>query len=235
MINNQELVTLSRSSSYIGTLIDDLVTKDIDEPYRMLTSRSEYRLILRQDNADSRLTPIGYEIGLIKPERWQRFKEKHEAIEKEKARLEGARVRPEARVNEVLADYNEKIEYGYSLADLIRRPNISYEAIRRIDKATQELNYPAEIFEQAEIEIKYAGYIERQNAQIEQAGKLEKIKIPDDIDYNSIEQLSLEARDKLSKIKPVTLAQAARIGGVNPADISILMVVLESRRRSKVK
>ncbi|EKE03651.1 MAG: hypothetical protein ACD_20C00172G0004 [uncultured bacterium] len=234
LLSDKELITLSRSSSYIGTLIDDLVTKDIDEPYRMLTSRSEYRLILRQDNADSRLTPLGHEVGLISPERWQRFKDKQEAIEKEKARLEEARVRPEPWINEILADYNEKIETGYSLGGLIKRPNLGYEAIKRIDKTAQELNLPKEIGEQIEIELKYTGYIDRQSAQIEQAARLEKINIPEDFDYDSIEQLPREAKDKLIKVKPVTLAQASRIGGVNPADISVLMVILESRRRSRV-
>ena len=234
LVDNKELVTLSRSSSYTGTLIDDLVTKDIDEPYRMLTSRSEYRLILRQDNADSRLTPLGHEVGLISPERWQRFKDKQEAIEREKARLEEARVRPEPWINEILANYNEKIETGYSLGGLIKRPNLGYEAIKRIDKIAQELNLPKEIGEQIEIELKYTGYIDRQSAQIEQAAKLEKINIPEDFDYDSIEQLPREAKDKLIKVKPVTLAQASRIGGVNPADISVLMVILESRRRSRV-
>ncbi|OGI21012.1 MAG: tRNA uridine-5-carboxymethylaminomethyl(34) synthesis enzyme MnmG [Candidatus Melainabacteria bacterium RIFOXYA2_FULL_32_9] len=233
LLNNKEMIILSRSSSYIGTLIDDLVTKDIDEPYRMLTSRSEYRLILRQDNADTRLTTIGYEVGLISPERWQRFKEKQEIIEQEKVRLEMVRVRPETWVNEILADYNEKIETGYSLAGLMKRPNLGYQAIKRIDKTAQELNLPKEIGEQIEIELKYTGYIERQNAQIEQADRLEKIKIPEDFDYASIEQLPREAKDKLIKIKPVTLAQASRIGGVNPADISVLMVLLEARRRNK--
>jgi tRNA uridine 5-carboxymethylaminomethyl modification enzyme len=232
-IDNQELITLSRSSSYIGTLIDDLVTKDIDEPYRMLTSRSEYRLILRQDNADARLTPVGYSAGLITPERWQRFTAKHEAIEAEKQRLESARIRPTDEVNEILAEYGERIDYGYSLADLLRRPNLDYPAIKKLDEIAQELDLSQDIFDQVEIEIKYAGYINRQNAQIDQADKLERIAIPEGLDFQAIEQLSQEARDKLKKIKPVTLAQASRIGGVNPADISVLMVVLESKRRTK--
>jgi len=233
-LNNQEMITLSRSSSYIGTLIDDLVTKDIDEPYRMLTSRSEYRLILRQDNADSRLTPIGFEVGLINPDRWQRFLDKQHKIEEEKIRLENTRVRPEERVNNILADYDEKIEHGYSLADLIRRPNLNYEVIKRIDITAQELDLSKDIYGQVEVELKYAGYINRQNAQIEQADKLEKIKIPNDFDYQSIEQLPQEAKDKLIKIRPVNLAQASRIGGVNPADISVLMVVLETKRRNRL-
>ena len=233
-INNKEMIILARSSSYIGTLIDDLVTKDIDEPYRMLTSRSEYRLILRQDNADSRLTLIGYEVGLIKPDRWQRFLDKQNKIEEEKVRLENARVRPEERVNNILADYDEKIEHGYSLADLIRRPNINYDVIKRIDITSQELDLPKDVYDQVEVELKYAGYIDRQNVQIDQSDRLEKIKIPKDFDYQSIEQLPQEAKDKLIRVKPVNLAQASRIGGVNPADISVLMVVLEARRRGRL-
>ncbi len=230
---NKPLIILSRSSSYTGTLIDDLVTKEMDEPYRMLTSRSEYRLILRQDNADTRLTPLGYEIGLINQDRWQRFQEKQKFISKETERLEKTRIKPNEDVNKILAGYDEEIKLSYSLADLIRRPKINYEIIKEIDAYAQDLYLPRDIYEQVEVELKYAGYIERQNSQLEQADKLEKIKIPDDINYQDIIQLSKEAIDKLSKVRPVTLAQASRIGGVNPADISILMVILESRRRNK--
>ncbi len=230
---NKPLIILSRSSSYTGTLIDDLVTKEMDEPYRMLTSRSEYRLILRQDNADTRLTPLGYEIGLINQDRWQRFQEKQKLISKETERLEKTRIKPNEDVNKILAGYDEEIKLSYSLADLIRRPKINYEIIKEIDAYAQDLYLPRDIYEQVEVELKYAGYIERQNSQLEQADKLEKIKIPDDINYQDIIQLSKEAIDKLSKVRPVTLAQASRIGGVNPADISILMVILESRRRNK--
>lgn len=231
MLENRSLIILSRSSSYIGTLIDDLVTKDIEEPYRMLTSRSEYRLILRQDNADARLTPLGYKIGLIKKERWQSFKDKQRLIKKEIERFNKTRVSPNDKTNSILADYNEVIKMNYSLAELIKRPGLNYEAISRIDEVTQRTDYPREIKEQVEVELKYAGYIKRQNEQINRADKLEKIKIPDDIDYQGIKQLSKESRDRLCKIKPKTLAQASRIGGVNPADISILMVILESKRK----
>jgi len=230
---NKQLITLSRSSSYTGTLIDDLVTKDIDDPYRMLTSRSEYRLILRQDNADARLTPLGHEIGLINSERFARYQEKQSLITEETARLEKVRVKPKEHVNKILADYGEEAKLSYTLADLIKRPNLNYEAIKRLDTAAQDLNLTREVYEQVEVELKYAGYIERQNSQLDQADKLEKVRIPENIDYAEIIQLSREAIDKLSKIKPVNLAQASRIGGVNPADISILMVVLESKRRSK--
>lgn len=231
---NKELITLSRSSSYTGTLIDDLVTKEMDEPYRMLTSRSEYRLILRQDNADERLTPLGYEIGLINEVRWQCFKEKQKLISEEINRLEATRMKVSDEVNNILAEYGEEMKINNTLAELIKRPNLNYEAIKKLDAVAQELNLDREVYESIEVEIKYSGYIERQNSQVEQADKLEKIIIPEDIDYTEIYQLSKEAIDKLSKVRPVTLAQASRIGGVNPADISILMVVLEARRRQNV-
>jgi len=233
MLERKSLITLSRSSSYIGTLIDDLVTKDIEEPYRMLTSRSEYRLILRQDNADARLTPLGYRIGLVNKERWTRFKDKQRIIKQEIKRLEKTRVRPDEEINNSLAEYSEQIKMNYSLAELIKRPGLNYEAITRIDETARNAGFSRDIREQVEVEIKYSGYIERQNAQISQADKLEKMKIPADIDYQSMNQLSQESRDRLSKIRPVTLAQAARIGGVNPADISLLMVILESKRRQQ--
>lgn len=216
LIQNKPMITLSRSSSYTGTLIDDLVTKDIEEPYRMLTSRSEYRLILRQDNADERLTPIGHEVGLINPGRWARFQEKQRLIKDQILRLKTTRVK-----------YGDGMHNSYALADLLKRPELSWKEIN--DLSPVEL--PKEVHEQVEVEIKYEGYIERQNEQIDQAGKLEKVKIPQDIDYQAIKQLSQESRDRLSKIRPINLAQAARIGGVNPADISILMVILEGRRR----
>ena len=232
---NKELIALSRSSSYTGTLIDDLVTKEMDEPYRMLTSRSEYRLILRQDNADERLTPLGREIGLIKDERWQRFQEKQKSIQEETNRLENTRIKPNEEINKILAEYGEEMKLSYTLAELIKRPNLNYEAIKKIDPIAQELKLSKEVCENVEVNLKYSGYIERQNSQIEQADKLEKIKIPEDINYQEIIQLSKESMERLSKIRPVTLAQASRIGGVNPADISILMVILEARRRTKAE
>ncbi len=231
LLNNKEMITLSRSSSYIGTLIDDLVTKDIDEPYRMLTSRSEYRLILRQDNADERLTALGYQIGLISPERWQRFNNKQAAIQKERERLQVTKLKPGDEVNRILAQSGEQLSITSSLANLLKRPKLSYAILKELDEETRLLNLSREIYEQAEIELKYSGYIGRQEVQIEQADKLEKIKIPTGIDYQSIEQMSQESRDKLAKIRPVNLAQASRIGGVKPVDISILMVILESRKR----
>jgi len=235
MVEKKRLITLSRSSSYTGTLIDDLVTKDIEEPYRMLTSRSEYRLLLRQDNADKRLTSLGYRIGLINEERWVRFKDKQRTIKSEQVRLQKIRVGPTNEIKGILADYDEKIKMSYSLAELLKRPGLNYEAICRIDETARKNNFSKEIGDQIEVELKYAGYIERQNAQINQADKLEKVKIPDDMDYQAINQLSQESRDNLSKIRPTNLAQASRIGGVNPADISILIVILEYNRKNLLK
>ena len=234
-LDDNVMLTLSRSSSYLGTLIDDLVTKDIDEPYRMLTSRSEYRLILRQDNADERLTEVGYKVGLISDERWQRFKIKVQKIAEEKQRLLTSKVSATDENNAILAEYGEKIDRGFKLAELLKRPSINYQVLKRLNEATQELDLPRDVYEQVEIEFKYDGYITRQAAQIEQASKLERINIPENFDYQAIEQISQESKDKLIKIKPETLAQASRIGGVKPADISVLMIILESRRRSYVK
>lgn len=225
-LNNKEMVTLSRSNSYIGTLIDDLVTKDIAEPYRMLTSRSEYRLLLRQDNADERLTPLGHQLGLISDERYSHFLEKQEKIQREIERLQTAKISATSQVNEVLAKYNDSIDKGMKLAELLKRPTITYEILKEIDTFTSELNIDREIYEEAEIKIKYEGYIKRQNQQVNILDKLEKIKIPSNIDYNELQHISTETREKLAKIRPATLAQASRIGGVKPADISVLMVML---------
>lgn len=227
---NEKMITLTRDSSYLGTLIDDLVTKDIDEPYRMLTSRSEYRLILRQDNADMRLTKIGYDVGLISEDRWQRFNAKKEAIANEIERMKVEKVSPSAEVNEILAKYDEKIDKGMKLAELIKRPNINYGILKEIHPATSDLNLDKAVSEQAEIELKYSGYIKRQAHQIEQASKMEKVKIPAGFDYQSLKHISQETKDKLAKIKPINLAQAARIGGVRPADISTLAVIIESKQ-----
>ena len=225
-LNNAEMLELSRSNSYIGTLIDDLVTKDIQEPYRMLTSRSEYRLLLRQDNADERLTPIGHKMGLISDERYNRFLEKPRKMEKETERLKSVKVPPSEEVNNILAQYNENIDKGMKLAELVKRPNIDYKVLKEIDKETAQLNLSPEIYEEAEIKIKYDGYIKRQNRQVETLDKLEKIKIPADLDYDRLDHISTETKEKLAKVRPATLAQASRIGGVKPADISVLMVML---------
>ena len=226
-LNKTEMLELSRSSSYIGTLIDDLVTKDIQDPYRMLTSRSEYRLLLRQDNADYRLTPIGHKIGLIDDVQYKIFTDKQEAIEHELLRCREAKISPTDEVKSILSKYGENIERGMKIAELLKRPNLNYKIIKELDEYTRALNIPKDVYEQVEILIKYEGYLKRQEFQVEQSGKLEKYKIPDDIDYSKIDHISSETKDKLSKIRPKTLAQASRIGGVKPADISVLMVMLE--------
>ncbi len=232
-INNSEMLELSRSSSYTGTLIDDLVTKDIQDPYRMLTSRSEYRLLLRQDNADERLTPIGHKIGLIDDEQYERFLNKQRLIKEEKERLENVKISPDENTNAILAKYEEHIDRGIRASELLKRPNITYKTIQELDNTTKELNIPKDVYEQIEVIIKYDGYIKRQEEQVENAGKLEKFKIPEDIDYSKIEHISSETKEKLAKIQPKTLAQAARIGGVKPADISILMVMLDRNSVSR--
>lgn len=228
-LNNTEMLELSRSSSYIGTLIDDLVTKDIQDPYRMLTSRSEYRLLLRQDNADARLTPIGHKIGLIDNTQFEIFTNKQEKIQQELKRLSEDKISNDDkdRVNEILKKYDENIERGIKLTDLLKRPNIDYKILKELDNKTNELDLQKDVYEQVEILVKYEGYLKRQEFQVEQSSKLEKYKIPENIDYSQIKHISTETREKLEKIRPKTLAQASRIGGVKPADISVLMVMLE--------
>lgn len=233
-LNNSELLELSRSSSYIGTLIDDLVTKDIQDPYRMLTSRSEYRLLLRQDNADARLTPIGKKVGLIDDAQYKVFTDKQEAIEREMLRIKDAKISATDEVNSVLAKVGQNIDRGIKIAELLKRPDIDYNIIKEIDEETKNLNIPFDVAEQVEILTKYDGYLKRQEQQVKEAGKLDKFKIPNDIDYSKIEHISSETKDKLSKIRPKTLAQASRIGGVKPADISILMVMLERHQVAKL-
>lgn len=226
-LNNSEMLELPRSSSYIGTLIDDLVTKDIDDPYRMLTSRSEYRLLLRQDNADARLTPIGHRIGLIDDAQFKIFTEKQENIQKELQRINETKLSATEEVNSILAKYGEHIERGIKLGELLKRPNIDYNILKEVDEQTKALNIARDVYEQVEILTKYDGYLKRQEFQVNQADKLEKFKIPDNIDYMRIEHISSETKEKLNKIRPKTLAQASRIGGVKPADISVLMVLLD--------
>lgn len=232
-LQNKEMITLSRESSYLGTLVDDLVTKDIDEPYRMLTSRSEYRLLLRQDNADERLTGIGYKAGLINEERYKSFLNKQETIENEIKRLMSEKISPSESINNILSKYNENIDRGLKLSELIKRPNINYEVLIEADENTRKLNLSKDVYEQVEVKIKYDGYIKRQIQQVNMSGKLEKMRIPDNIDYKKIKHISIETRDKLEKIRPVTLGQASRIGGVKPADISVLMVMIESHNLQK--
>ena len=226
-INNSEMLELPRSSYYIGTLIDDLVTKDIDDPYRMLTSRSEYRLLLRQDNADARLTPTGHKIGLIDDAQFKLFTEKQENIQKELKRIHETKIPATDAVNSILAKYGEHIDRGMKLGELLKRPNIDYSILKEIDEETAGINISRDVYEQVEILTKYDGYLKRQEFQVNQADKLEKFKIPDNIDYLRIEHISSETKEKLNKIRPKTLAQASRIGGVKPADISVLMVLLD--------
>lgn len=228
-INQKVPLILSRESSYIGTLIDDLVTKDIDEPYRMLTSRSEYRLILRQDNADERLTEIGYKQGLISEKRYKQYLQKADCIEREIERLKQTKISASDEINNELSKVNEHISEGIRIFELLKRPNISYELIKKLDKTTSDFNYSYEIGEQIEIRIKYEGYIKRQLEQVEMSSKADRVKIPADIDYEKIKHISTETKEKLQKIRPTTLGQAARIGGVKPADIAVLSVLIESK------
>ncbi len=217
---------MDRSESYIGTLIDDLTVKGTNEPYRMMTSRSEYRLLLRQDNADERLTPKGYEIGLISEERYKNFLEKQSLIEKEIERVENTVVSPMGNTNEVLGKYSStKISTGFKLADLIRRPELSYDILEELDPERKPLS--REICEEVNIRIKYEGYIKKQLEQVEKYKKLEQKLIPDDIDYDKIDGLRIEARQKLSKIRPRSVGQASRISGVSPADMNVLLIYLQ--------
>ena len=233
-LNNSEMLELSRSSSYIGTLIDDLVTKDIEEPYRMLTSRSEFRLLLRQDNADERLTPIGHKVGLIDDVQYKRFTDKQELIKHQIELLKETKLSKSDEVDRILAQHNEGIERGIRLYELLKRPNISYPIIQELTK-DENFNIPKDVYESVEILIKYDGYLKRQTEQVDNSEKLEKFRIPENIDYTSIPHISTETRDRLIKIRPKTLAQASRIGGVKPADISILMVLLERHQFSTVQ
>lgn len=222
----KEPLILDRSQAYIGVLIDDLVTKETHEPYRMMTSRAEYRLLLRQDNADVRLTPIGHEIGLIAEERYTQFLHKQQAVKDEIARVEKVTVGANKKVNELLESYDSTpLNSGATLAELIRRPELKYEYLEAIDKNREPLT--KDIVEQVNIQLKYAGYIKRQLKQVEQFKKMEKKKIPQDIDYDDIYSLRLEAKQKLNQIRPESVGQASRISGVSPADISVLLVYLE--------
>ncbi|MBB3868459.1 tRNA uridine-5-carboxymethylaminomethyl(34) synthesis enzyme MnmG [Geobacillus sp. NFOSA3] len=229
----KEEIILSRSDAYIGVLIDDLVTKGTNEPYRLLTSRAEYRLLLRHDNADLRLTELGYKIGLISEERYQKFLAKKEAIEREKKRLKSYIIKPTKEVQDVIRQAGgSELKDGIRAADLLRRPEMTYEHIKQLAPAEEEIS--PEVAEQVEIQIKYEGYIQKSLQQVERLKKMENKKIPEDIDYDAIHGLATEARQKLKQVRPLSIAQASRISGVNPADISILLVYLEQGRIARV-
>lgn len=228
-VKGKEQLTLDRASSYIGTLIDDLVTKGTKEPYRMMTSRSEYRLVLRQDNADERLTPTGYKIGLIKQERYDKFLKKEEMINKERERAEKTTLAPSEALNEMLVSKGTaELKTGIKIAELLRRPQISYCDLAPFDKERQPL--PEAVTEQVEISIKYEGYIKRELSQIREMRRLETKALPKEIDYKKIIGLRIEAAEKLEKVRPINIGQASRISGVNPADIAVLIIYLEQHK-----
>jgi tRNA uridine 5-carboxymethylaminomethyl modification enzyme len=223
-LQGKEPLILSRSESYIGTLIDDLVTKGTNEPYRMMTSRSEYRLLLRQDNADARLTPKGYAAGLVSEEQYQAFLRKQELVQNEIDRLEHTHISP-LLINPFLEKLAlPPVNSGFSLADLLRRPEISYELLAELDKDRPTL--PPRVLTTVEVSVKYEGYIKRQIAEVARHQKLEAKALSEDLDYKSIKGLRLEAAQKLASVKPLTVGQASRISGVNPADISVLLIYL---------
>ncbi len=229
-ILGKEPFILERSGSYMGTLIDDLVTKGCNEPYRMMTSRSEYRLILRQDNADIRLLEKGYELGLVSQEKYEHFLEKLRLIEIERKRTETTVIAPNEDINKLLVSRETSaLTTGCKLADLIRRPQLNYEVLTPFDKTRPDLDF--EVFEQVEIDLKYEGYIKRQLAQVNEMRRLEEKRIPEDIDYKDVVNLRTEAIEKLSKIRPESVGQASRISGVSPADISVLLIYLAKNQR----
>ena len=229
-VQGKEPFVLDRASSYIGTLIDDLITKGASDPYRMMTSRSEYRLVLRQDNADERLTPLGRELGLISDRRWEKFQRKQEQKQAELKRVQKTTLPPSQELNHILVSRGTSpLTTGAKLADLLKRPQITYEDLAPVDKDRPQ--YSTAIFEAVEIELKYEGYIKRQRADIEEARRLECKRLPQDVDYSAIQGLRLEAGEKLNKVKPENIGQAGRISGVSPADISVLLIWLASKER----
>ncbi|NBK47347.1 tRNA uridine-5-carboxymethylaminomethyl(34) synthesis enzyme MnmG [Staphylococcus delphini] len=230
----KEETILRRSDAYIGVLIDDLVTKGTNEPYRLLTSRAEYRLLLRHDNADLRLTDLGHELGLISDERYERFNTKRQQITDEIARLEQIRVKPSERVQQIIEEKGgSRLKDGILAKELLRRPEMTYETIIEILEEDHQL--PADVEEQVEIQTKYEGYITKSLQQVDKVKRMEQKKIPEDLDYSKIDSLATEAREKLAEVKPLNIAQASRISGVNPADISILLVYLEQGKIQRVK
>jgi len=231
-IQGRKPFILDRSEAYIGVLVDDLVTKGTNEPYRMMTSRAEYRLLLRQDNADLRLTEKGHEIGLISDERYNQFINKKNNIEKEILRLKEYNVKPTEKVKEFLKKYNSStLDSGIKMSELLKRTEINYKILGEIDDGRAEL--PREVCEEVEIEIKYEGYIKIQKDQVDKFKHLEKKLMPKDIDYKEIKGISLEARQKLNNFKPVSLGQASRISGVSPSDIAVLLIYLEQYKGKK--
>ena len=231
-IKGKKPIILDRSQAYIGVLIDDIITKGTMEPYRMMTSRAEYRLLLRQDNADLRLTEIGYEIGLISEERYKKFLDKKSQIEQEVERLSNTIIKPSKETNEFLIKMGTtEISTGVKLSELLKRTEINYESLRKIDKDRPDLEM--QVQNEVEIMVKYEGYIEMQKKQVESFKKMEKKLLSEDINYEDIKGLRLEARQKLNKIKPYSVGQASRISGVSPADISVLLIYLEQYNRNK--
>ena len=233
-LQGKSAVKLDRAGSYIGTLIDDLVTKGVSDPYRMMTSRSEYRLVLRQDNADERLTPTGYEIGLISEQRWQRFQQKQERKTAEAKRVKSTVLPPSEELNQILVSHETSpVTTGVRLSELLKRPQLSYQALKPVDRTRPD--YPESVFENVEIELKYEGYIARQKADIEEMRRVERKKLPVDVDYQQIKGLRLEAAEKLSKVRPENIGQAGRISGVSPADISVLLIWLAANGMKEKK
>ena len=230
LVQGEEMIIFPREQSYLGTLMDDLCTKDLREPYRMLTSRSEYRLLLRSDNADQRMTPLGREIGLIDDRRWELFTQKQANIAAEKERLYSTRIKEHDEIGKAIAsDIQQAIKGSITLGDLLRRPGLHYVDLDKYGLCNRDLSTPET--EAVEIDIKYSGYLQRQQNQIDQIAKHEHRKLPPDLDYFQIETLSKESREKLAKVRPLTIGQAARIGGVNPADVNALLIYLELRNR----
>ncbi|CCX38213.1 tRNA uridine 5-carboxymethylaminomethyl modification enzyme GidA [Clostridium sp. CAG:1013] len=231
-VQGKERFVLDRASSYIGTLIDDLITKGASDPYRMMTSRSEYRLVLRQDNADQRLTPYGRELGLISDRRWKKFQQKQAQLQAELKRAQTTTLAPSQELNDILVSRGTSpLSTGAKLADLLKRPQITYRDLTPVDK--ERPDYPEAVFQDVEIQLKYEGYIKRQLADIEEARRLERKRLPQDVDYSQIKGLRLEAGEKLNKVKPENIGQAGRISGVSPADISVLLIWLSAKEREE--
>ena len=231
-VQGKEPFVLDRASSYMGTLIDDLITKGAFDPYRMMTSRSEYRLVLRQDNADERLTPMGRQLGLIPDRRWEKFQEKQAQKQAELKRVHSTTLPPSEELNAILVSRGTSpLTTGAKLADLLKRPQITYRDLAPVDNGRPDI--PEAVLENVEIELKYEGYIRRQRADIEEARRLERKRLPQDLDYTTLNGLRLEAVEKLNKVRPENIGQAGRISGVSPADISVLLIWLSSKERER--